>query len=396
MSAGNTSFKHPTDIRCLPCPLHLCCCVQVVHPITKPYKHYVLSAEEYKAQRQQDLLKATGSAASSSHASGDFDIQAGQQQQQQQAQLGAGGDVHPGALGMPAATGLDIPLSLPLVGGLAPADVAAADAATVFQQFLQPAEALHMADATAAAAAAAVAAAAPQQLLLPPSAPMPAVQDSGSVPDGYASSLAAGALLGSSSLAALIAALAAAQARGSISDQLNMADDAPEQAAILVAAAAAAPGSIAPQPEVLGWVNEMSRETVLGQTLHLALTHAVRMQEPVMLPSGHKVFPDGRVVMCVVNNELGLMLPAGSQDLEATRAQVAAAISAGLAGSSSMAAAVGAAGWGSADAQARVVARAGPAQVGGMKDGSDPMAAAMLAAASAAAAFRAAVAEQQQ
>jgi hypothetical protein len=367
----------------------LCCCVQVARPIFKPYKHQVLSAEEYKAQCQQDLLKATGSTASSSHGSGTLDMQAGQQQHQ--AQLGPGGDVHPGALGMPAAAGLDMALPLPLVGGLAPADVAAADAAALFQQFLQPADALHITDATAAAA---VAAAAPQQLLLPPSAPLPALHDSGSSPDERASSLAAGASLGNSSVAALIAALAA-QARGSISDQLNMADDAPEQAAALVAAAAA-PGSIAPQPEVLGWVNEMSRDTVLGQSLHLALTHAVRMQEPVMLPSGHKVFPDGRVVMCVVNNELGLMLPAGSQDLEATRAQEAAAITAGLAGSSSMAAAVGAAGWGSADAHARVVARAGAAQAAGTKDGSDPMAAAMLAAASAAAVFNAAVAEQQQ
>jgi hypothetical protein len=344
----------------------------------------VLTAAEYQAQRQQDLLKATGSATSSSHGSASFDIAAGQQQHQ--AQLGPGSDVHPGALGMPAATGLDMPLSLPLVGGLAPADVAAADAAAAFQQFLPSADALHMADATAAAA--------PQQVLLPSSAPMPPPGESGSVPEGLANSLAAGASLGSSSVAALIAALAAAQARGSISDQLNMADDAPEQAAAL-GAAAAAPGSSTAQPEVLGWVNEMSRDTVLGQTLHQALTHAVRMQEPVMLPSGHKVFPDGKVVMCVVNNELGLMLPAGSQDLEATRAQVAAAISAGLASSSSMAAAVGAAGWGNADAHARVVGRAGAAQVEGIKDGSDAVAAAMLAAASAAAAFNAAVAEQQ-
>jgi hypothetical protein len=379
-----TPVRYSTDVLA---HFGLCCCVQVARPIFKPYKHQVLSAEEYKAQRQQDLLTATGSTASSSNGSCTLDMQAGQQQHQ--AQLGPGGDVHPGALGMPAAAGLGMALPLPLVGGLAPADVAAADAEALFQQFLQPADALHITDATAAA----VAAAAPQQLLLPPSAPLPALHDSGSLPDERASSLAAGASLGNSSVAALIAALAA-QARGSISDQLNMADDAPEQAAAPVAAAA--PSSMPPQPEVLGWVNEMSRDTVLGQSLHLALTHAVRMQEPVMLPSGHKVFPDGRVVLCVVNNELGLMLPAGGQDLEATRAQVAAAITAGLAGSSSMAAAVGAAGWGSADAHARVVARAGAAQAAGTKDGSDPMAAAMLAAASAAAVFNAAVAEQQQ
>ncbi|KAF6253808.1 hypothetical protein COO60DRAFT_1628108 [Scenedesmus sp. NREL 46B-D3] len=79
----------------------------------------------------------------------------------------------------------------------------------------------------------------------------------------------------------------------------------------------------------------MSRETVLGQALRLALSHAGRMQEPVVLPSGHKVFPDGRVAMYALDSELGLTLPECSQDLEATPAQVAAAICAGLASSSS-------------------------------------------------------------
>jgi hypothetical protein len=352
-----------------------------VRPIFKPYKHQVLSAAEYKAQRQQDLLKATAAAASSSssHGSDEFDTQAGQQQQQQhQLQMGLGlqtvGEVHPGALGSPAAPGLSLPLSLPL-------ESAAADAAAAFQQYLPPADVLHIADAAAAAAAAT-----PQELLLPPAASLPVLRDSSSMPHSLTAT--------SSSTAALLAALAAAQVRGSISDQLNMADDAQEHTAALLAAtaaaAAAAPGS---QPEVVGWVSEMSRDSVLGQALQLALSHAVRMQEPVMLPSGHKVFPDGRVVLCVVNNELGLMLPAGSQDLqqlEPTRAQVVAPFSAGGAGSSSSMTA----GWGAADAHARVSGRAGPGLAGSGKDCCDNMAPAMLAAASAAAAVNATGAEQ--
>jgi hypothetical protein len=341
--------------------------LQTVRPISKPHKYQVLTAEQYKAQRQQDLLKATSTGA--------FDAQAGQQVQQQvqqvQLELGqqSGSAVHPGALGMPAAEGLSLPMALPL-------EAAGTDAAAAFQQYLPPAGVMRVAAPAATAA--------PQDLLLPQAASLPAL-DGSAVPPGLAPS--------SSSMAALLAALAAAQ-RGSISDQLNMADDgaSEQQAAALLAstAAAAAPGSStagsSSQPEVLGWVAEMSRESVLGQHLHDALSHAVRMQQPVMLPSGHKVFPDGSVVLCLVNNELGLMLPAGSQDLEVKRAQVAAAITAGIGSSSSMAAA--AAGWGSADGLARVSGRAGVGLAGGLKDGSElASAATMLAAASAAAAL---------
>lgn len=346
---------------------------QTARPVVKPYKHQVLSAAEYKAQRQQDLLKATAPAASSSSAgsaAGDSS-QAGQQQ----AALGlgldlqAGGYVHPGALGMPAAPGLSLPLPLPLE--------AATDPAAAFQQYLPPADVLHIAD-TAAAAAAAVA---PQELLLP------ALRVGSTV----AHSLTAA----SSSMEALLAALAAAQARGSISDQLNMADDAPEQHTAALAApapAVAAPGSSGSgQPELVGWVGELSRESVLGGALRLALAHAVRMQEPVMLPSGHKVFPDGRVVLCVVNDELGLAAPRGSSgDAEVAAAQVAAAIlSAGIAGSSSAAAAAG--DWGAADARVMVSSRADAEYAGSIKDGSEPAAAAVLAAASAEPALSAAV-----
>lgn len=319
------------------------CALQTARPVCKPYKHQVLTPEEYKAQRHQESLRtARGSKA--------------HLQQQGDVQGVASGDIHPGALGLPA--------GLPFPGASHPAAAGTAAHTDLpsFQGYLEAAAPLA---AAADAEEEADLATAASQAADPAALSSLALEARSSSPDSQEQQMAAGvsaaATVSSGSAAALSAAVAAATeaARaGSCSEHLNWADTSgsgqlapgPWTAAVEAAVAAgdmggstaaAAPAiaadanaadarpAVAPAapPEIVGWVQQMSEVGALGHLLHQAYTHAVRMGEPVMLTTGHKVFPDGKGVKCHVNNELGLMLPAGSQELAATVAQVAAAIS---------------------------------------------------------------------
>lgn len=287
--------------------------MQVARPIFKPQKHQVLSADEFKAQQQRDSHKGSPVPGTSSP------LGKRRISQQSQHNFASGSDIHPGALGLvePSA-----PASSPAAAVAGSEDSQRPTSPTGGPKGVDPAilaeltkvarTSIHSAD--------------------PSSAP--------------ASPKSSGAAILS---AAMAAATAAARARAQQSDTSSghMRRVGTPEALPARNGSPAVPGGTSPAAaraaaaavgDVVGNAQQPADFGVLGSLIQQAWAHAMRMHEPVMLPTGHKVFPDGRVVKAQVPSELGLSLPAvppggaGKAHAAAPAAQ-AAAVSPGEASS---------------------------------------------------------------
>lgn len=274
--------------------------LQVARPIYKPYKHQVLSADKYKAQRQhnehqQKSPAGSGSSKAGSHAEQQQDRRHYQQQQQSP----RAGEIHPGAIGLQgAAAGLEAGEGL---------HAPAAAASLVGPKGVDPSI---LAELTAVARSSMQAAAKAEAM------PLQAIEAATSSSNDAAVVSAAVAAATSAAKARVHAASAQLSQTGSPVAAASAPVTAITSSSTLLTAAAAA-GEVAGNAQGNPKLGEMAPTGVLSSLIQQAWTHAVRMNEPVMLPTGHKVFPDGQVVKCHINNASGMKpnvdMPAATQ-----------------------------------------------------------------------------------